>query len=198
MQSEWHPSEATLILKAMFLMLSDDFRVAAAAQTFLKEFAAMGRPFNQLDYPHAIETFAHEYHGQPGVFMQKLLADLAAPTLDERVALRLLSLSISVLEENEKTYERLTVLKSLRAQCRVDAARIPDYAPFQSTPLSLEVLSQFLERDMLDDATLFRISNEHNPGPETAGAGTGDTTGARCAPKTIEKWWRTLFGNRPS
>jgi hypothetical protein len=165
MNAEWQPFETKVILKSMFLMLSDDFRVTAEEVTFLKEVAAMGAPFNTLDYAQEINDYTQSYNRDPSGFMRPLLAELALPTLDERVAQRLLTSCMGILEQCEKTYERLTILKCIRAQFRMDASHLPEYDPFKRIPLSLLVLDSFLERDMIDEPTLFRISNEHNDVP---------------------------------
>lgn len=192
MSVEWYPSEVKAILKSMFLMLSDNFRVAEADITFLKEVAAMGAPFNTLDYTQEIDGYAQAYHRDPAEFMRPLLAELALPTLDERVARQLLSSCIGILEQSEKTYERLTILKCIRAQLGTGASHFPEYDSFKRIPLSLLMLDSFLERDMIDEPTLFRISNEHNDVPAVSEDPLPFK--ALALPTGIQKWWRRLFG----
>lgn len=154
----------------------------------------MGHPFNTLDYTREIDGFARAYNADPGVFMRHLLTELASARLDERVVQRLLSFSIGILDQCEKTYERLTILKCLRAQFRSDALMPPEYDLAKNTPLSLEVLSRFLAGNMIDEVTLFRISNEHQPVPKAAVAELGISQEALPVPKANSKWWHTLLG----
>ena len=183
MRAAWHPSDVKLILKAMFLMLSDEFCVAPEEVAFLREVAAMGSPFNTLDYTREIDDFVQAYNQDPRVFMRRLFTELASARLDEPVVERLLSSALGILEQSEKTYERLTILKCFRAQFSSDAPMPPGYERAKNTPLSLEVLSRFVERDMIDEATLFRISNEHQPLPKTAVAETEDAVVESPAPQ---------------
>lgn len=194
MTTAWHPSEVKLILKAMFLMLSDEFCVAPAEATFLKEVAGMGSPFNTLDYTREIDGYVQAYTKEPHAFMRGLLAELASAKLDELVVQRLISFAIGILDQGEKTYERLTILKCLRAQFRSDAPMPPEYERAKNTPLSLEVLNRFLERDMIDEATLFRISNEHQPVPPVAVDGAGGANEVLPVPQPAPKWWHALLG----
>ena len=194
MKTEWRPSEVKLILQAMFLMLSDEFRVSAKETTFLKQVAAMGSPFNTLDYTSEIDGYAQEYNKEPRVFMRRLLTELASTRLNQFVIKRLISSCIGILEQCEKTYERLTILKCLRAQFGSDVPMPPEYERAKSTPLSLEVLSRFVERDMMDEATLFRISNEQQPVPDTAEAEKRVANEILPAPKATQKWWHKLIG----
>ena len=50
MQSKWTITEITLILKSMFILLSDDFYVSDEDESFLNEVTSMGVDFHIIDF----------------------------------------------------------------------------------------------------------------------------------------------------
>jgi uncharacterized protein YxjI len=77
MQSKWTKHEITLILKSMFISLSDDFRIRDEDESFLKEVASMGSDFQLIAYEYQIENWKNEYNSNPNLFLITFLDELS-------------------------------------------------------------------------------------------------------------------------
>jgi hypothetical protein len=81
------------------------------------------------------------------------------------------------------------IIKCIRAKINISDSEIPeDYKQYSVIPLPLETICEFLERHVIDDTTLFAISNEHIIQPVDKNTATNDTF-----PKEGRKWWQKLF-----
>jgi hypothetical protein len=192
MQSKWTINEITLILKSMFILLSNNFRISDEDESFLNEVASMGLDFQLIDYKGQIENWKNEYNSNPNLFLKTFLDELSETKVDNRTKQVLLSFSCGIIEQSEKTYHRLMIIKCIRAKINIGESEIPkDYKQYKEIPLPLDTICQFLERGIIDDTTLFTISNEHNIQPMDKLTVTNNTM-----PKAGRKWWQKLFSSK--
>ena len=167
MQSKWTITEITLILKSMFILLSDDFYVSDEDESFLNEVTSMGVDFHIIDFKSQIGNWKNEYNSNPSLFIINFLSELSETKVDARTKQVLLSFAGGILEQSEKTYHRLLIIKCIRAKINIDESEIPeDYKQYEVIALPLDTICEFLERHIIDDSTLFAISNEHNIKPK--------------------------------
>jgi len=166
MHSKWTITEITLILKSMFILLSDDFYIHHKDEAFLNKVASMGSDFHLIDYNSQIGRWKNEYNSYPYHFLVTFFNELSETVIDTRTKQVLLSFAGGILEQSEKTYHRLVILKCIRAKICLDESEIPeDYKHYEVIPLPLGIICEFLDRHIIDETTLFKISNEHNIQP---------------------------------
>lgn len=192
MQSKWTITEITLILKSMFILLSDDFRISDEDESFLNEVASMGLDFQLIDYKNQIGNWKNKYNSNPNHFLITFFDELSETKVDTRTKQVLLSLAGGIIEQSEKTYHRLLIIKCIHAKINIGESEIPeDYKQYQVIPLPLDTICKFLERDIIDNTTLFTISNEHNIQPIDKLTATNNTL-----PKAGQTKWQKLFSSK--
>lgn len=189
MKTNFTTIETALILKSMFVLLSDNFSVSDQDISFLNEFAEMGSDFQSIDYMKLTENWGYEYNSQPDIFLKNFFEELSEAQIDLRTKQTILIFAGGILEQSENTFHRLLILKCIRAKLNMDDNQIPeDYLKYQKIALRLDIICQFLDRHLIDESTLFIISNEHNPT-----SATNLITANNKLPKAGKKWWQKLF-----
>ncbi len=163
MKTNLNTHEITLILKSMFIMLSNDFQIHDERIHFLNEVAVMSTEFQLIEFKEQIENWKNEYNSQPEYLLKNFLDELKKANIDTHTKQLLLSFAGGILEQSEKTYHRLVILKCIRAQLNLVQKEIPeDYKQYQEINLPINIIREFLERQIINTSTLFKISNEHN------------------------------------
>lgn len=200
MDDAFTEGEVCLLLKSMLVILSDECSVKQTDIKFLKEFSSMGEPFNSIDFETTIDNCANSYNTQQKTFFQDFICDLRGYKLHSNIGKLLINLDISILEQGNLTYERLSIIKTIRSQINCTDSQIPAYRQIRNTQLPFEYALSFKDQFGIDDSTFGKIANEHfiesilnvleasnaakNHSKETH---TGDTILKK------RKWWQKLI-----
>jgi len=91
MKTNLKVDEKTLILKSMFIMLSDDFHINDEKIHFLNEVAGMSTEFQLIEFKKQIENWKNEYISQPEYLLKNFLDELNKANIDTLTKQLLLS-----------------------------------------------------------------------------------------------------------
>ena len=195
--------EVYLLLKSMFVTLSDERSVKQIDIDFLKEISSMGEPFNNIDFKTTIDRWANSYNTEPKTFFQDFIRDLRGYKLSNHISELFINLDINILEQCNLTYERLAIIKTIRSQIECTDSKIPAYRKIRNIPLPFEYVLNFKAQFGIDDSTFAKIANEHfsdsNSNVLEVINVVKNHNEETCTDNKIlkkRKWWRKLIGTQ--
>jgi hypothetical protein len=162
LSGEWDEKSTLLLMKAMFCREVNYTVISDESIGFLKEWASMASPFNQLDFNKIFDDYRKEFFADPVKYITHFFYEIKKIQWPNRNIEIFMSL---ILNEPARNVFQVALIKLIRHYIGDKCDTLPEYEKVRRIPIDRSVISHFLESGIIsysaDERILLLLEFEH-------------------------------------